>query len=915
MTIDLLAALRDDGNSSGDRFESAIFLTYTLNLRYFEQIILPELARAGITRIVIISDERGYRDALELGLRGVEGIGRQYVCAPVHSLHHGLQHAKVVLLSGPRRGRLLVGSGNLTMQGWTRNLEAFCRFDHEEGSQAAVERYPFVTIWDLLRNVRPHVSEVARHMLDNILEHSQWLGSPAPLPPDLRVWTTTEVPVLRQLEEWRQGRGLGGHALKSLTIVSPFFDSDLGTIKRLFEDYLPDEASVFLDPTAIRLHVGRLRQSWPQNDGDLLVASIRRAAPGRLTPLHAKAIVGVEDGGSWCLLGSANATWPALMSAWSNRGNLECVVFQWSDRTDAFDQFLADPSISTDAIAESTPTIEPDSAMDLPSEPGITLTDLSLRGDLLAGMLSTSPNASHRQGVLELQRSGVSYSVSVDGHGHFEIGLPARLKEAESGRIRLGDLETPWRWIDQIDELERAGERGYHSRIRSSLETFDGSGRLFEDLINLLLNRHSDEVWSNEREHPPGQGVARPRGPTNEQGDSSPVDEPVPPASQFFAPEDVTRRMSDYVGEHLANHERSYASLRELLAIVLARLTLEQSGDSPSQGDRPTADSLDSPPPPEPGQTAALEHLVNYIGSYCGRYARHLSTADSVRDMGPAHLLRNHATLAWVLHDIGRRAEEEFDRLSRKTFWQVWAPLLQPSMIGLQGAAAMDVAIRSGGEVSLAAIIKREGIRSLFGQAILDQFGLPAAWTLIPNRDRRLADLLAARTLCRKLLSFTNDLVPDRDELTVFREFDSELHRIGEALSPTFDAATLSSVLRALRDFKTTPQRKYGAFENLRALERSGQRNTLEYDQLRVNITHFGVEADWELFRSSNVAISEVVQTRTEDALVFMCGACYMEIPDGAARKLDQGRLVMCPNCHDRWNYWSPPAPKRVWLD
>ena len=134
-------------------YTGVVFLTYSLNLIFFEQIITPALESAGCANILIISDPDGYSGAIEMGGKAITGAGVRYVCTPLPKLGHGVQHIKMVLMAGSRKGRLLVGSGNLTMHGFGRNLELFSSFDYENEKDDHEGIYPFRECWKLLASI------------------------------------------------------------------------------------------------------------------------------------------------------------------------------------------------------------------------------------------------------------------------------------------------------------------------------------------------------------------------------------------------------------------------------------------------------------------------------------------------------------------------------------------------------------------------------------------------------------------------------------------------------------------------------------------------------------------------------------------------------------------------------------------
>lgn len=125
MTIDLRSVIGSDSAIKSGGFTGAVFLTYTLNLTFYEQMLAPMLDQAGCANVLILVDPDGYQEALEMGLRTISGAGLRYVCSPLIRPGGGVQHAKMLFMAGPKRGRLLVGSGNLTLHGFGRNLELF----------------------------------------------------------------------------------------------------------------------------------------------------------------------------------------------------------------------------------------------------------------------------------------------------------------------------------------------------------------------------------------------------------------------------------------------------------------------------------------------------------------------------------------------------------------------------------------------------------------------------------------------------------------------------------------------------------------------------------------------------------------------------------------------------------------------
>ena len=57
-------------------FSSAVFTTYSLNLRFFEHWVMPLLHAAGARNVIVLADEAQLGTALED--HGLRGVGRSY---------------------------------------------------------------------------------------------------------------------------------------------------------------------------------------------------------------------------------------------------------------------------------------------------------------------------------------------------------------------------------------------------------------------------------------------------------------------------------------------------------------------------------------------------------------------------------------------------------------------------------------------------------------------------------------------------------------------------------------------------------------------------------------------------------------------------------------------------------------------
>lgn len=102
------------------RFTHAVFATYSINLHFFEQWVLPLLRKAEVRNVIVLADHAQLGVALED--KSVRAVGRSYHATSVR-VGPGAFHPKLMLLTGEGGTRLCVSSANLTVDGQLRNLE------------------------------------------------------------------------------------------------------------------------------------------------------------------------------------------------------------------------------------------------------------------------------------------------------------------------------------------------------------------------------------------------------------------------------------------------------------------------------------------------------------------------------------------------------------------------------------------------------------------------------------------------------------------------------------------------------------------------------------------------------------------------------------------------------------------------
>ncbi len=230
------------------KFHSAICTTYSINLYYLEQQVLPLLASKGVHYVSLLVD--GDMLSSQLGVYSTmsEFRRRNYALHGVYC--NGAFHPKLIFLAGDQSLLLLIGSGNLTSCGHGRNLESWnAVFVHD----AAAAKFGLILeAWDFLKSLYTGLGTLAKNALTTIEANCALLAGAEkaplgmPYPNDETgtisfVATDKTTSLLNKLVS-----RIGGQAVKAIHIMSPYHDQRGQFIHQLQTIFNPKRINVVL---------------------------------------------------------------------------------------------------------------------------------------------------------------------------------------------------------------------------------------------------------------------------------------------------------------------------------------------------------------------------------------------------------------------------------------------------------------------------------------------------------------------------------------------------------------------------------------------------------------------------------------------------------------------------------------------
>jgi hypothetical protein len=322
-------------------YEHAVICTYGAHLAFLEQDLWRMLGRAR-NRILLADDLQlatALHDAADAGTP-LRHLNVNYVAAPI--TNPKAAHAKLILLTGPDAGLLLVGSGNLGMNGYASQGELFCQY-HYQGDDPS-HLAAFHTTRELLDELatRGYLNPTASRHLTKVWSDTAWLYGAAP-DPQRPVRHNLDMALLDQLTA-----ETGGAAVDELIVHAPFHDERCEALRRLLNVLSPRQVTVLVQRNETSVDANALTTVLAGYQATVRTA----AAPIDGTYLHAKFILVRQRHRAVLLQGSPNLTLAALCEA-DPTGNLELANLL-SGSPDAFDELLEGLVIDSSAADPGT---------------------------------------------------------------------------------------------------------------------------------------------------------------------------------------------------------------------------------------------------------------------------------------------------------------------------------------------------------------------------------------------------------------------------------------------------------------------------------------------------------------------------------------------------------------------------------
>ena len=288
-------------------WENLLILTYGVDVPFFESSIWRELSARCRNKIILADGEEYQKACMTYGQNGLARyLNQKYVVEGIFLPRAA--HAKVVLLTNPDQGRLLVGSGNLNWQGYASGGELFTQYEY---SSEHPELLPaFLSVWNMVEELinRNFIGPAAVPYLQILHEQTPWLFRSAP-DSWQSVRSNLKSSFLEQLREI-----VNNEPVSDLWVLAPFYDQKAVALKKLVETFSPKNVHLIvqsefasLDPDSVLTVLNGYTGKWEINPFFSLQDDDAK------TYVHAKLYLLKTPTRSICLQGSPNLSQVALL--------------------------------------------------------------------------------------------------------------------------------------------------------------------------------------------------------------------------------------------------------------------------------------------------------------------------------------------------------------------------------------------------------------------------------------------------------------------------------------------------------------------------------------------------------------------------------------------------------------------------
>ena len=312
-------------------WEHLLVLTYGAEIPFFENALLRSSGFRCRNKVILADGNRflesckGYAENKMLRF-----MNRKYVADGIFVPHAA--HAKLILLLREDNGLMLVGSGNLSRNGYTSGGELFTSYNYSPEEKQDLPA--FQSVWKFVLSLinKGWVGKSAIPFLE-MMSETHWLFHSVESSKS-SITQNLDVSFFQQLQNEIQK-----DKVDELWVLSPFFDERLIALEKLITAFSPRRTYLLVQSGRTSIDKKALKSLLKDRNNKIIVKTIDSSKDlNKLPGIHAKLFILKTANRSICLQGSPNCSQAALLLT-PPFGNIELGNILIGERSEFDDVF------------------------------------------------------------------------------------------------------------------------------------------------------------------------------------------------------------------------------------------------------------------------------------------------------------------------------------------------------------------------------------------------------------------------------------------------------------------------------------------------------------------------------------------------------------------------------------------------
>lgn len=313
-----------DEISKSKGYEIALLTTFNFEINYFERAILNSLYDNNVRNVEIFVDAGELEKAISESEDN--SLNRKYIANPIKI--NSAFHPKVVLLLGEEKAKLIVGSANIKLSGYTLNNEVYNVFEYSKEKPENLNLInDTIDFFEQLNGLAYYKDEKIFKKVSNcIYRHKKSENK------DIKLIQNLDVSVLDQLSRIIKDKVI------SIDIAVPYYDNELLGYQRLVDMFKCGNVNLYIQNGLSTYPVEYNKKNKIISTDNMYIYSILKSN-GKKNFYHGKVFRLNTKNMSYILYGSSNCTLSALVKTYHDGGNIECNILEEGQRNE-FDYFF-----------------------------------------------------------------------------------------------------------------------------------------------------------------------------------------------------------------------------------------------------------------------------------------------------------------------------------------------------------------------------------------------------------------------------------------------------------------------------------------------------------------------------------------------------------------------------------------------